>query len=1195
MFLLDDTWVSSASDLVTALRCEYQLLQRRAEKAGLAPVLEVPADELMARAAELGIAHEETELEALEDALGTGAPGGVVSIEQPSTKSRDELVAAAELTRRAMADGAEVVYQGAFFDGQFHGLADFIVRVEDEHGLRYEPADTKLARHARVEAMLQLASYGFQIEQLGFPAPREVHLWLGDGSRTHHRYADLRPILLDRTARLQELLREPVAAPEWGTDALRWCGWCDHCRAAADARRDVLLIAGVRVDQRRALVAAGVDTIEALAGAAAAPPGLKEPVFEKLRAQAALQAAQDASISVEVPDGVVSAELAHPEAIALIPPPNPGDVFFDFEGDPLHVTEGWPDLGLEYLFGTITHAASADGDGVEYRPLWAHDRRAERAALEQFIDWLGARRRTPGFEGLHVYHYAPYEVTALKRLVQRYATRADELDVLLKDGVFVDLYSVVRRSVRVSQRSYSIKKLEPLYMGAELRESEVTGGAESIVWYAQFQVLRDAGDAEGAAARLEALRSYNEYDCLSTLRLRDWLLSLPGGARPPAEGVDVEGTAAADGPGSTPVPAVEAKPPSEARLLAERLLAPLVDVPPTERTPEVQATAMLGAALDYHRREVLPFWWDHFRRIGATVEDWEHDGEMIVLDPGEITVLEGWHQPGGRFVRTFEAMVDLAGSFKLRPSGHTLFAIYDAPIPPHAQPAVGTDRGAATVVTLDACEPVGDRTRVTITETLPARVESLAPEHAAFPVAVSAASALEGRPMAAAIFQLVSRHLDADGSLRLAPQPAFDLLQRLPPRLCDGRPLLPPGDDVAGAIVDAVRRLDHSYLAVQGPPGTGKSTTGAEVIRRLMDSGWKVGIVAQSHRTVEGMLDKVVEAGVDPANVLKKESDAAGEHRGTTVKDPELLARATADGGDAGCLIGGTAWDFVSDKRVPAGSLDLLVIDEAGQFSLADTIAVSRAAPRLLLLGDPQQLPQVSQADHPEPIDRAALGWLTDGADTLAPELGYFLERTYRMRPELTAVVSHLAYGGRLRADRCTTERTLEGVAPGLQTVLVDHTGNRAASTEEAAAIVALVEDLLGRTWTDPSDAAAVGGRPLGQADILVVAPFNAQVNRLRERLDQAGHPDVAVGTVDKFQGRQAPVAIVSMAASSAGSSSRGAGFLLSRHRLNVAISRAQHTAYLVHAPQLTDLVPGTPAGLTRLGAFLGVSHAGRS
>ncbi|WP_426571291.1 TM0106 family RecB-like putative nuclease [Aquihabitans sp. McL0605] len=1179
MFRLDDDWVFSASDLVTALRCEYQLLQKRAEKADLVAPLVVPADALMARAADLGLGHEDTVHQDLIGRYGEGGDGGVVEIAQPSTKSRAELEAAHEATRLAMEKGAQVVFQGAFFDGRFHGLADFLVRTPGADGIvRYEPADTKFARHARVEALLQLASYASQIEAMGLPAPIDVHLWLGDGTTSTHRYADLRPILVDRADRMRHLLELPLAAPLWGDPALRQCGRCPYCKAAAEDRRDLLLVAGMRVDQRRVLAEAGIATVEQLAAATEAPEAMKEQVFAKLHAQAVLQAGQDASRSLEQPDGEVSAELIDPSGIALIPEPNPGDVFFDFEGDPLHLEAGWTDLGLEYLWGTIIHG---DDGGPHYDPIWAHDRHQERLALEQFIDWLTARRSTPGFEGLHVYHYAPYEVTALKRLVQRYGTRSDELDTLLKDGVFVDLYGVVRRSVRVSQRSYSIKKLEPLYMGDDLQRDDegVTGGAESIVWYAEFQTLRDDGDDAAAAAKLEALRAYNDYDCLSTLRLRDWLLALPGGERPTA----------ADAAAPTVTPPAK---PNPARELAELLRAPLIDIPRTQRTPQQQAVLMIAAALEYHRREVLPFWWDHFRRVGAPVEDWEHDGEMIVLQQAEITVVADWHRPKTKFERTFRALVDLPGSFKLTPGDRQLFAIHDAPVPGHATHPVGVERGVAKTITFDAIEPVGEQYLVMLTESLPAKVSAIAAEHDPFPAAISADNGLEGTPLAAAILALAATCLRADGTF--AEQPAMDLLQRLPPRLISGGGLPAAGDDVAAAIVRTLHDLDRSYLAVQGPPGTGKSTTGARVISALIDEGWKIGVVAQSHRTVEGFLDKVVHEGVDAARVLKKEK-GSGSHLGTATDDAGLLACATSGPEAGGCLIGGTTWDFVSNKRVPAGTLDLLVVDEAGQFSLADTIAVSRVAPRLLLLGDPQQLPQVSQALHPEPVDRAALGWLTDGHDTLPPELGYFLACTYRMRPELTTVVSGLAYDGRLEAEAGTRDRTLDGVEPGLHTHLVAHQGNRAASNEEADEVVRLAASLIGRTWTDPHDRDHPGTRPLGPLDVIVVAPFNAQVNRIRERLDRAGLPAVAVGTVDKFQGREAAVVVVSMAASAADSSSRGAGFLLSRHRLNVAISRAQHSAHLIHAPQLTDFVPATPAGLERLGAFLGVSQAGRA
>ncbi|MCB0972445.1 MAG: hypothetical protein KDA97_13145, partial [Acidimicrobiales bacterium] len=243
MFRLDDTWVTSPTDVVGALRCEYGFLRTRAEKAGLVEPVQPEDDPLLARASRLGDAHERRTLEWLVDELGRGTigrPGGVIEIERPSTRSRAALVEAHEATVAALAGGADVVFQAAFFDGRRHGLADFVVRAEGDDGtVRYEPADTKLARRAKVEALLQVADYAEHLIDLGQPEPREVHLWLGDGAASSHRLADLRPVLVDRRARIDALLDVALAVPSWGDPTLRHCGWCDHCRAAIAEHRDL--------------------------------------------------------------------------------------------------------------------------------------------------------------------------------------------------------------------------------------------------------------------------------------------------------------------------------------------------------------------------------------------------------------------------------------------------------------------------------------------------------------------------------------------------------------------------------------------------------------------------------------------------------------------------------------------------------------------------------------------------------------------------------------------------------------------------------------------------------------------------------------------------------------------------------------------------------------------------------------------
>jgi superfamily I DNA and/or RNA helicase len=408
-----------------------------------------------------------------------------------------------------------------------------------------------------------------------------------------------------------------------------------------------------------------------------------------------------------------------------------------------------------------------------------------------------------------------------------------------------------------------------------------------------------------------------------------------------------------------------------------------------------------------------------------------------------------------------------------------------------------------------------------------------------------------------------------------------DILLRRAPRTRSGAPL-PHNGDTAADITAALLDLDSSYLAVHGPPGTGKTYTAARIIAKLVNEHqWRIGVVAQSHAVVENLFRDLIGADVDPARIGKKDSppDAAWQDVG---KDDYAAFIAANDG----CVIGGTAWDFANDTRVDAHSLDLLVIEEAGQFCLANTIAVARAARNLMLLGDPQQLPQVSQGHHPEPVDASALGWLVDGHRTLPEELGYFLDRSHRMHPAVCQPVSRLSYEGRLHSEESrTAARRLDGQAAGVRVLSVLHDGNSTSSPEEAAAIVAATRLLLGSDWTDED-----GTRPLGPGDVLVVAPYNAQVLLLQDYFEAAGLPEVAIGTVDKFQGRQAPVVFVSMTASSIDDVPRGISFLLNRNRLNVAVSRAKYLSIIVRSEALTEYLPATPDRLIELGAFLSLA-----
>lgn len=1132
MFVTDGgAVIYSASDLAAAARCEYALLRAFDAKLGRGPAV-ASSDDMLARTASLGDEHERRRLEELRSA------GEVTVIGRPPYTDAG-LRAAAGQTMRAVADRAPVIFQAAMFDGRFAGFADFLVLTDDG----YRVTDTKLARSAKVEALLQLAAYADTLAAAGVPVAPEAELVLGDGAEVRYRLDELVPVYRARRAALQQLLDTHHAgarAVRWSDEHVRACFRCAECAEEVRAADELLLVAGMRVSQRARLIEAGVDTVGALAAHTGPVEGLSERTVTGLVAQAALQVAPRV-------DGKPRYEVVDAQPLMVLPDPDRGDLFFDFEGDPLWTADG-RDWGLEYLFGVL------DMTG-EFTPLWAHDRAGEKAALRAFLDLVRKRRKR--YPKMHVYHYAPYEKTALLRLAGRHGTGEDEVDDLLRAGVLVDLFPLVRKTVRVGAENYSIKSLEPLYMGNQLRDGDVTTATDSITQYAVFTALRADGRDDEAATVLKQIEDYNHYDCTSTRRLRDWLMKLaiesavpPMGPQPVAGGARVEDDDA----------------------LARRLAA-FVGDDPAARSPEQTAVAMVAAARGFHRREDKPYWWAHFDRLNSPLDEWCDDGDVFIAEDAEI--IEDWHQPPR--ARKPRRRVRLFGEIAAGELAQKMYALYEPPAP--AGLADDPDRRGFGEVEVIGCDDPDVPTAVDIVEKQPKNGEMFAQT----PFALTPGSPIPTPKQRESIDAVAAQV--AEALPKLPATPVLDILLRRPPRTRSGADLPRSGDAVAD-ITAALLDLDDSYVAVHGPPGTGKTYTAARVIATLVNEHrWRVGVVAQSHAVVENLFRDVLAAGVDAARVAKK---PGGAEVGWQEIDGSAYAAFLAE--TAGCVLGGTAWDFANESRVPRGGLDLLVVEEAGQYSLANTIAVAPAACNLLLLGDPQQLPQVTQGIHPEPVDVSALGWLvSDGAGdhhTLPPERGYFLECTHRMHPAVCAPVSRLSYDRRLRSvEAVTAARTLAGYPPGVHALMVEAEGNATDSPQEADAIVAEIGRLIGAAWTDED-----GTRPLEPRDVLVVTPYNAQVVLLRDRLDAAGLGPVRAGTVDKFQGQQAPVVFISMVASSIGDVPRGISFLLNRNRLNVAISRAKYAAVLVRSAGLTEYLPSTPKGLVELGAFLSVT-----
>ncbi|MDW3217110.1 MAG: TM0106 family RecB-like putative nuclease [Acidimicrobiales bacterium] len=1042
---------------------------------------------------------------------------------------------AATETIEAMRSGVDAVFQATFIDGAWSGHADFLMRVPaatDLGNWGYEPVDAKLARSAKVRAMLQLGEYAAQVARVQGTAPENVHLWLGSNERFTFPTADLAAFHRRSRNRLLEDLGLDLLAvypsPCAHCGICRWSTKCDTRRRDDD---HLSFVAGIRADQIDRLEAAGITTLEALAGANAqnCPEGVTARGFEQVRAQARLQ--------FEARDGTHRYELLDPterpeSGFHRLPEPSEHDLFFDLEGNPFR-EEG----GIEYLWGISTR-------GDEYHEWWAHNPAEEKRVFEEVVDhMIKTRQRHPE---AHIYHYAHHEVTTLKRLMGQYATRESEVDELLRGGALVDLYAVVRGAVRCSTEGYSLKDMERFYHSADGREGPVKSGFESIVMYERWC-------DGGSDTLLREIADYNKEDCVSTRELDDWLEARRDEALPRFGPIDrpqpLEGKAAEaldayeervvalrtqllqDVDVASTGPSVPTDSDDNAAVPATGFdwLPHVGESPGSEMQADDRALWLLAHLLDFHRREEKSDWWAHFARLDMDEDELFEDSDAISGLAYEGIVDTVKRSNVHRF--TF----DPDQPYKLKPGGNP-------PIDPR------TGESAGTIHRVDPVEGIIELTRgKNSAKPLP---DALIP---AKPVP---------NPNAKEALEEVGNDIVAHGLDGTRFGSVADLLRRGSPRLATGSLADLSDLDAGERVVEAGTRLQDSSLPIQGPPGAGKTYNAARLISRLAAEGKRVAVCANSHRVIENLLTAARKAD-SSLRILKAGGDdpeiADVDHESNTE------ARAMALTGDHD-VIGGTVWLFAHPELRQA--FDILIIDEAGQYGLANTIAAATCALSLVLVGDPQQLDQPTKGSHPPGVDRSALAHVIGTDQTIDTERGIFLDSTHRLHPDICSFVSETSYDGRLQPHQKCSCRSIAGVDHGLRWHAVEHAGNRSRSREEAAVVREVVDDMLGREFIDHDGTT----RPIGVDDVLVITPYNAQVRELRAAL-----PDgVLAGTVDLFQGREAPVVIYSMASSSAADAPRGLGFLLDQRRFNVAVSRAQRLAVVVASPEVLDALPSS-------------------
>jgi len=1154
MQTIDGKPVFSATDLVGYLACEHLT---ELERAALDHLVERPirVDPELDVLRKRGFQHEARYLADL------AAEGQTVAKVDPDAYADEtpgeRLRMAAQATVAAMASGADVIYQATFFDGRWRGHADFLLKVDTKPSrfgpYHYEVADTKLARHVKASALLQICTYVDMLTRIQEVRPELMHVALGGSARAveHFRVDDFMAYYRSARDRFEAAVSseaDPPAYPSRRTypDPVEHCDvcrWSELCTVRRRADDHLSLVAGISARQRRALTGRGVTTLEALGEAeiSLVPPvqGTSPVALARVQDQARIQLLGRRSGRPEYE--LLSVE---PErGLATLPAPAAGDLFFDMEGDPYAF-----DDGLDYLFGVM------EGDGT-WHPFWSFDEggeiglAGEKRAFEAFIDFVMARLEADA--QLHVYHYAPYEPTAMKRLMGRHATREDEVDRLLRGGVFVDLLRAVRQGLRASVESYSIKRMERFY--GFTREIDLRDAGSSIVAFEEWLELGE-GDRPSSDI-LERIEHYNRDDVVSNARLRDWLeelrreLATQSGEEVPRPG-----------PRSPDAPEGLTEAGARVQALTDRLTAG-VPADPAERTEVQAASWLLAQLLSWHRREMKAAYWDFFRRMGLTPQELVQESEAL----GDLEAA-GPQGPAGR--RTPRSAIRRTWRYQMPAQEHDIGSraeLYDPALQQERPDAKWTDwKLKAQIVAIDDAA-------ATIDLSWPGED---APRH---PRAIVPLDKIPDTDQRAALFRLgewVADHgVEGPGSWRAAR----DLLLRRAPRCGqhEGEELRRPGESGQDAARRLASCLDRGTLAIQGPPGSGKTYTGAHMVAQLLSEGKRIGISATSHKVISNFLKHVVEAtteeGVDLRAVQKVSEEGQGfvdPH--VTLTEDNATARDGITTGEYN-LAAGTAWFWASERSELL--VDVLFVDEAGQVALANVLAMSGAASSLVLLGDPQQLDQPLQGSHPPGADRSGLAHLLGEHATMPPERGLFLERTWRLHPDVCAFTSESFYDDRLVPRPDLVRQRLHGPSPldgtGLRIIELDHEGNDNLSLEEALRVEAIARDLVAAgSWIDRHGVE----RAIGWDDVLVITPYNAQVGAIALRL-----PEARVGTVDKFQGQEAPISIYSMATSSPEDAPRGMDFLYSRHRLNVATSRARCVAVVVASSALLRVRARTP------------------
>jgi len=1010
-------------------------------------------------------------------------------------------------------EGYDVIHGGYLKYQEWIGEFDFLIKATNQNSklgnYNYEVADTKNSIRPKVDHVAQIAMYAYMLEPAQGVLSKNFYIILRDDNVEVVPLKYVNEFFKYNKDRYEKFLKNELdtVKPEKCSHC-PICDWLDVCEKKWKDDDHLNQVGGINKNYIKKLVNVKIDTATKLANLDDDKKieDIKPHISKRLITQAKLQKEYERTgISVHK---IYEENINNKKGFNLLPRPSESDIFFDFESVEDHVYLG----GLEYLFGIYYKENKKE----VFKPLWGHNRNEEKKNLINFFIFL--KEHFEKYPQAKIYHYGSYEVTALNKLTSRHNINNDLMAHYLIEKKFVNLLNVIRQGVQISENSYSIKNIEKIY--GFKRKGDVKKASISSDYYAKWTETNDQ-------KLLDEIESYNYEDCVSTLKLLDWLLKIkPKNTEwlvPEKENVEDREF--------------------ETNLKnANELLKNL-------QTKDAELKQVMLDILGFFRREQKSEWREHYERLEKTNEELIDDLECI----GDMTLVGEPEKKVKSFIYTYTYENQ---EHKLR-QGKKVTVLNHF---------IEGKTITSTIEDLDHVNRIIKLKRGVSSGSLGSNI-SIGPS--------SPTGILD---LEKCTYKFIGDLVNGTNKFKAI----IEILKKEIPDIKGikhGDKILKT-DNFENELPKILLNLNQSYLYIQGPPGSGKTYQAGNAIIELIKNKKKVGITGNSHKVIHNLIKRVEEFAVEK-NVKFKGLKAGRKDDPETVYESDFFETSSTKTKFTNAvdiedneyfLFAGTKFHFSSidyDQK-----LDYLFIDEAGQLSISDLVAIGIVSKNIVILGDQLQLSQPIKGAHPGKSGLSILDYLLENIDTIPDTKGVFLNKTYRLHPLINNFASENFYESRLICREENKNRKIHFnkdcmiQSEGIHYIPMHHKDNTQICTEEGEVVKKLFKQIIGLDFTDIDDKK----RKLTIKDILVISPYNAQVNYLLSILEKGAR----VGTIDRFQGQEAVVNIISFTSSDTDSITRNKEFFFSRNRLNVAITRAQCASILLLNPNLVDFYPTT-------------------